>query len=617
MWFSTFISKFYPDRVQIPPNIGNNIFIGNNQIVTKYSISSMVVLEELSDTTPVALTSEVIKAVKNAVPGVYVDVTFKNQNYYPDLGAQGLQSRIRQWVNTVNNKNLSERSRKRAARLLYTVDIARRRHRLFRTQVYFIIRAQNGLQLRQAQKVLESKIDGYKISYRPIKSKVIDHLKYTSLVSNKSGETARDIPTLITSSTVLAEMLPTIMGMNDEKGNYLGLNLFNYSPYNINFRATRKAKNIYVLGLSGHGKTFLVINWALDAYAIGYNICASDLKGNEFVPMTHCVGGVVISLRPESPLYINTLKFNKNEIREGNHKVYYNTRISYTRNMLMYAAMPNKEDVPMVETLVKEFLASYYATAGVLRDNPNTWYRTGNMHPLHLYDAFNKFLSKAHIAKYGVVAERLLDRFKDYFHPSGTNSHMFGKEIDLQYAYSTKMLTFDFGMLNTEGVVDVAAFQIRQQFMDIMNDGYVLHNMQKGEWTYRILEESQIAGEEGLERYAKEFSLRRAQQQVTVMLGNSVTALMESKAASTIIDNINILALGVINKRGRDFVIDEFGLNKHKGLIDDIAENPDYENQFLLVNKMQKHSTTALIKAFVPAHIAGKRLFTTIKTEDD
>lgn len=616
MWFSTLISKFYPDRVQIPPNIGNNIFVGNNQIVTKYSISSMVIIRELSDKTPVALFSEVIKEVKSKVPGVYVDVTVKSTNYYPDLNASGLKSRISQWERTEANAILSARIRDRATRLLYTVKVARKKTKLYKSHIYFIVRANNGLQLKQAMKILEAQLDSYDIAYKAIKSNVLDHLKYTSLLSSRSGDHVRDIPTTITSSTILAEMLPVIQGLNDERGNFLGLNLDNFSPYNINFRASRKAKNIYVLGLSGHGKTFIVITWAIDAYAIGYHICAADMKGNEFVPLANAIGGTVISLRQESKYFLNTLRMSRSAIHDNGPDVYFNTNLGFTKLTLLYAADVRAEDRSLAETLIDEFLENFYAINGVLKDNPMTWYRTDNMHPLHIYDAFKRFLSKEHIRKYGIIAERMLMRFKSYFHKSGSNSHMFGIEIKTEEAYNTKMLVFDFGLLNSEGVRDTAAYNIRNLYMMIMNDGYGIHNLRKGLWTFKILEESQIA-DEYLDIYAKEFSLKRAQQQVTVMLGNSVTAIANHPSASAIIENINILVVGVVNKTGRDYIIKEFGLEEHQDTLNAIATNPDYEHQFLIVNKMQKNATASIIKTYVPRDVAKKRLFTTITTEDE
>lgn len=616
MWFATIISKFYPDRVQIPPNIGNNIFIGNNQIVTKYSISSMIIIRELSEKTPVALFSEVIKEVKNKVPGVYVDVVVKNTNYYPDLQASGLKSRIKQWERTANNTIISERVSRRAARLLYTVSIAKKKVKLYRSHIYFIVRANNGLELKNAIKILEGQLNSYDITYKTIKSNVVDHLKYNSLLSNSAGDYIRDIPATITSSTVLAEMLPIIQGLNDENGNYLGLNLDNYSPYYINYRNSRKAKNIYVVGISGFGKTFLVITWAIDAYVMGFKICAADLKGNEFVPLARAVGGTVISLRQESRYFLNTLKMKKSAVKEGDYEVYFNTNLSYTKLMLQYAANPRKEDIGIVETLIDEFIDNYYASHGVLRDNPMTWYRTENMHPLQLYEAFQRFLSKEHLRRYGIVAERMLMRFKSYFDKNGSNSHMFGIEIDTDDAYNTNMLVFDFGMLNSEGVKDEASYNIRNMFMMIMNDGYSLHNLRNGDWTFKILEESQIA-QDYFDIYSKEFSLRRAQQQVTVMLGNSVTAIANNPNASSIIENINILVVGVVNKTGRKYLVEEFDLHEHEEKLKRIATDPDYEHQFFIMNKMQKNATATVIKAYVPKDVAKKRLFTTITTEDD
>lgn len=617
MWFATAIAKFYPDRVQIPANIGNNVFIGHNQIVTKYSISSMIAIKELSDRTPISLFSEVIKKVKREVPGIYVDVTIKNTIYRPDTNDKGLVNRSKQWTRTMNNKVIPERLKTRAAKLLYTLDVAKsREQRMFRSQIYFIIRAQDGLHLRNAQRSIESALSKHGITYVMIRSKAKDHLEHISMLNNKSGALAKGIPTIITSATLLAELLPAIQGMNDDKGNYLGLNKRNNSPYLIDFRGTNKGKNIWVIGVSGEGKTFLVLNWLLDAFAIGYNICAADIKGNEIVPLCEAVGGSVISLRPESDLYINTLRLDREAVREGQYATYFNNMFDYTLQMMIYAAAPEPGQETATETLLSSLLVNIYKVRGILRDNPNTWNRSSKLNPKVLYEELSRFISKDHHRRYGQLCEVLLERFKNYFSEQGQQSYMFGKEMALSDAYAKRMVVFDFGLLNSEGMINTASFKIRNMFMNIANDGYVLNNARRGIWTMKALEESQIATDQR-DMYSREVTLRRSQKQVTIILGNSAESLADDPSAKSIIDNINILVMGKMNKSSRKFLINEFDLHKKEDLLDSLAENPDYEHTFLLVNKMQKHASDALIRAYVPSHIAKKRLFTTMTSEEE
>ena len=109
--------------------------------------------------------------------------------------------------------------------------------------------------------------------------------------------------------------------------------------------------------------------------------------------------------------------------------------------------------------------------------------------------------------------------------------------------------------------------------------------------------------------------LRRAQNQVTMLLGNSVSALATNPNAKGILENTNVLVLGALNKSSREYLVNEFGLDKESEDLEQLCQNPDLENTFLLVNRMEKDATTALLKAYVPEHVVKGKLFRIVDTE--
>ena len=83
------------------------------------------------------------------------------------------------------------------------------------------------------------------------------------------------------------------------------------------------------------------------------------------------------------------------------------------------------------------------------------------------------------------------------------------------------------------------------------------------------------------------------------------------------IENINILCLGSLNKSSRTFLRDEFGLSDlEQDMLDDIQTNPDMARRFLLVNRMESDSTTALLEARVPESVSQSSLFKIVDTVD-
>ena len=92
MWISTFISAVFNDRGTIPPNIGDNILVTNNVYITKYSLSALIGIVELSNDTPVGFISDLVSTVKRDVPGIIIDTVIKNIPYYIDTKAPGMKS---------------------------------------------------------------------------------------------------------------------------------------------------------------------------------------------------------------------------------------------------------------------------------------------------------------------------------------------------------------------------------------------------------------------------------------------------------------------------------------------------------------------------------------------
>ena len=618
MWMSTFLSTLYKDRGRIPSNIGNNILVMNNEYITKNSINVLILVKEMSEDTPIGWISDMLRHVKNVSHDIVVDVSMKNQPYHVDVKNSGLASRERMWEATLNNEGAPERMKKRCARLIFTAGLARKRVPMFKSRIFITIRAKNGTLLEQGMNAVMGYLNGINAQYKFIKSNMQEYLEYNLIMSDRSSQRTRDIYGNVTSSQTLAELLPCTQGLNDEVGTFLGIDREMDGPYFIDFRSSAKAKNIYVLGLSGHGKTFMVISWLLDFYAQGYNCCIMDIKGNEFNTLTRACGGKTLSMRPTSTFYVNTFVMDKKELKDNDSaRVYFDSRFSLSKEIICIVS-----DLPEVlqatgEALVEEFLRSVYEQLGVLADNPNTWYRSEKINPYFIYDRFIEYLSPAIRQKYSAVAEKMLMRMKMYMSKDGSSSHMFRDAYSYKELLETKMLTFDFGILESGTAVDPVAFRLRVLFMTLINDEYVSYNKAHGEWTVKVLEESQIAEDYLLKIYSKEFTLRRSQNQVTVLLGNSIAALAQNPISMPIIDNINILAIGVVHKSSMNYLINEFGLDKEAEKLNSIHDNPDFENTFLLVNRMQKDATTAMLKVFVPPSVVKGKIYKVVDVEDD
>lgn len=615
MWVSTLISTVFNDRGTIPPNIGNNILVTNNLYVTKNALSAVIMVGEFSDDTVVGFCSDLINTVKSQVSDVTVDISIKNQPYWIDTKQSGMGSRVHTWESIMNNPLTNEKSARRAARQLYTLQVAESGEPMYRSRVYVTVRAREGRTLNRGVKAVTDYLNTCAV-YRRIKNNLKEHLDFMCMISDKSSKFMKNVSWMVTSQQVLAEMFPQAQGLNDSDGTLMGLTHENNAPYWINFRKTANAKNIYVVSKSGFGKTFWTLVPILDGYADGYNVCIMDIKGTEFTAFTKACGGIVLSMRPDDRHFINTFVMDKEAVEDGNYNVYYHKQIRLSKKKMITMCQFTDTESSRGESLIDEFLTTFYRNEGVSSENPNTWIRTKQFHPYDVYDAFDNFVSREIKEKYGDIAISALARMRVYMHRKGNSSHIYQEAYSYRDVLRTKVLTFDFGILeDSASNVDPVVFQLRVMDMEIINDEFVSYKKRHGEWTMKVLEESQVCSDYLLEVYVREMTLRRAQNQVTFLLGNSISALQSKSIAKPLLDSINILVCGVLNDSSQKYLVDEYDLGENnKKKLESIAEDTRYMHTFLLVNRMQQDATTALIKAYVPEKVRDGKLFKVVDT---
>lgn len=616
MWVYTFASLLFNDRGTIPSNIGNNILITNNVYITKNSLSCLISIPEFSTELPISWTSDLLREVKDKVPGVVVDFVFKNKRYWVDRKDTGLQSRIRTWSATVENPNTSARNTERASRLLHSCDIIFERVKTYHTRTYIVVRADTGVKLGRASDEVCTYLDKHHCIYKCIKSNLQMHLEHIAMISDKSQRKMKDIPYTLQTIETLSESLPITQGMNDVKGTLIGLNKRNFAPYYIDFRSSAAAKNIYLGGASGYGKTFLGEAIILDMYAQGYGVLIMDIKGNEFNAFTSATGGIELGLSYNSPMYVNTFVWKQTDAF-GDNIGYADKMMSLSKEMLLIISGMKGDEAETAGALLDSFLLSMYTNIGALKENPNTWTTTERLNPFVVFEHLERYMSYEMRNKYGITADRLIDRLRVYISRNGSNSHMFREPINYADIFDTSVLTFNFGMIENTNMQDSVAFKLKFLFMRILSDEYGAYRKRNGLWTVVIMEEVQIVDDDIMALYTKAITLGRAQNKINILLGNSLSALANNKVAAPMLENFSIYIMGRLNESSRNYAIHEFGLSSDDADdLERIAVDPEYEYTFLLVNKMQKRATTALLSTYVPDRVSKGKLFKVVDTDE-
>jgi hypothetical protein len=609
MWINTLLAHFRSDMGTIPPDIGDEIFIGDNVYVTKDYISSVILIEEFSLDTVLGVCSELLHHIKTIQPSVIVDVTMKASKYELDFGDLALKNRMQALKDSLDSDKIADHVKERNAWMVFSYETMKSGKTTYIARVFVTIRAKQNSILQKALKAAMGYLGEYNIEAKIIKSNLTHYFDFMSPIINRANSASKDIPYVVGTGNSIAELLPTTQGLNDEIGLLLGIDRMSENPYLIDLKGTARAKNFYVLGPSGEGKTFLVLTWLLDAFTQDYRISITDVKGNEFTSFTESCNGSVISMKPGATFYINTFKLDKNAINGKPVMEYYNENMRITKTVLMLICNPTEHNRVKVASLMEEFLQTLYLQVGVVAENPNTWERSSQLTPFKVFEYFMTFVSPSIRNIYSDVIEDVILNFKTYMSPTGTGSDLFRREFDISSVLNSRVVTFDFGMLSDTRVADEVTTSLKYFFSKLVTDAYVANNKKQGLHTIYVMEESQLANAVLREMYAEAMSLRRAQNQINIMLGNSISGLKGDKSAEIILENINIWVLGRLTKANKDYLVNEYSMEEFEPIMDDINVNSDYDRTFLVVNRLNRNTTSAAIKAFVPKDVVNSSVF--------
>lgn len=606
-WVNFILSSIQKDRGRIPDNIGNKMMICNNMYITRYYMNSIIVVESLSTDTPVTLCSMLTNYLRRKGSNAVVDFTFKRQKFDINLKDSGWGSRERSWRNTANavidktdQWSVTEKEQRMAVRCLYTLDKVRAGHKLSKTRIYITLRAKSGSALTRAEKLTYDFLNSINAEYRVLVGDIKKNLEYMSIISDSYSDDIKDIPAIITDNVTASQMFPKSGSPNGTEGCYLGNNLLNHTQFMLDWNTITSARNIYVIDQSGGGKTVIVANWCCSAVENGMAVCIMDIKGNEFNNFVNGTGGYIVSLRQESTGYINSWKMIKEDTDDLHAEAYFRKRIAFSKQqMMILSGLTEEEDKTDFEELLEKFHRALYTSRGVLDSNRNTWHNTDILTPFKVYEMFLDYMTPEMQRKYDKIARKVINGLGMFMSREGSKSYLFEQEFNYADILRAPTLMFDFGIL--EGATDrtdPVIFRLKFAYMRTLNAEYTAYKYSQGIKVFKVLEESQIAvGDPDIMKgYVEEFTLRRAQGQTTILIGNSIKALTDNPMSQALIENVKGILMGRLAPQARETAIKEFALEEYEPLLDVLESGPEYENSFLFINKMQQRPVIPILK---------------------
>ncbi len=609
MWLGYLVALFAKDRGKIPDNIGNRILIENNTFTTKNGMSSVIQLETLSLETPQCFLSRLVEDLRKKGSRATVDMVIKNDNYDVNLGESGLKSRISAWEKAIELDEIPDYEKEVAARCLYTVEQVRKVDKMYKSRLYLVVRAKTGSELVNACKIICKFLTGIQCDYLEITGDLKKVLQYITIVSGRRPSDIKDSKTIVNSERTLMQLLPNSGSLNDSKGLMLGVNVENFSPYLVDFESITSARNLYCYAPSGGGKTVIALYLCCAAVENGWAVCIQDIKGNEFTNFVKGTDGYVVSMRQLSPGYINSFVMHYDEATDDNAELYFRERLAFSKRQLMIlSAIEEFELRSDLEELIDEFLNAMYISLGVLATNRETWRKTEKLDPFVVYDMLMEFMTPELQKRYSKIARKVISEYRMYMSKSGSKSYLFTEEFNYYDIMKARTLMFDFGLLEGSSQdVDRTVFRLKFEYMRKLNAEYVAYKYKHGQKILKILEESQIVVDdpEIMRGYVEEYTLRRAQGQTSLLLGNSVSALAANPISKPLIENVKALILGRMNSDSREEIAKIFGIGEEIEWLDKLGTEAKYENAFLFVNHMQARPSTPILKVLLEQYDDG------------
>lgn len=596
MWLSYLLSMLTKDIGKIPDNIGNNVIVTNNTYITKAFISSIIHVDELGFGTPCVFTEQLVQYLRSKGSTVVVDFTIKNQRFNVQLQESGLKSRVYIWEKQIDSDMLKEETKMRAAGCLYTVDRARQGDSLFKSRIYITLRAKRGTQLTQAEKFVGEFFNSISASYTLISGDMQRYISYVSILSDSRDQALKDVKTVITSPDVLSQILPNTDGYELNKAPYFGINKNNNSLYRLDLSNITMGRNMYIVAPAGVGKTVLALNMCCSAFEKGFAVCVMDIKGNEFTYFARVTGGCVVSLSSVGTEYINSFKMHSLDVGDMPDEVYFKERFNFSKKqLLILSGVEDNEKLIKLDEFLDDFLTSVYISLGAVNSNRNSWFSTDNLTPYVVFDMLTEYLTGTVATKYGKVIEDAYRTWRQYMSKNGSSSYLFRNEFDYNEILNSNTLIFSFGLLN-KNIDNMALFKLKFLYMRKLNADFIRVKSNIGKKVFKVLEESQVVDDDIMQSYVEEITLRRAQGQSTVLLGNSVTALNNRVAAAPIIENMKGIFIGDLPPDAKNVAVKAFNLEPYQELIDTIGSSEEYQNSFVFINRMQPNSLTPILK---------------------
>lgn len=600
-WSEYILNFIYKSKVEIPTDIGQNYKIVGNTLVTNKGFTTLLSAIEYEDTISSNAYTQLIRDVKNLSSDgvkISVHVSSKKSKYLTSKKAN--REQYDNWVEILpalknDNKAVDTARRIYAFEQMksanYTVD--------FTTKVSLYaptldkLKSLQDITLMIANRLgitfleVENDVQGNMLNYMPwmYSSKV--NPARTQAFAQTDVEFAKGFG---------------CTAMKEAAGVCLGLRAKSNVPYLADFKRSSNAKNIYVIAPSGQGKTFLVSTWLQDmSLDDSYRFFITDVKGNEFTSFINDMDGIIINA-VKAGSHLNYFNFLSGSPEEDSS--FFTKRLEKVYELLTLffddADSRYREDII---SIVRSSVETYLLSNGVQREVKSSWKTLS-------FTGWYKHLKNSYLKDIKNTEENkiMYNTLKPFFE----DLSLFSSELDIEKVKNSRAISISIGMITEDESTNKVGTRLANFLSAEICNLYIAHNKAQKLFTTIVNEEAQLVSERDLKRYAKDVSLRRSQNAITIIIANSIKTT-DNPSMRIIIDSITMWVVGKVNREQVDYISNIQELQDK--YVDVIKENSNDRlnlRNFTIIDKINKVVKVDTIYVNLPESIASTKRYKTV-----
>lgn len=414
--------------------------------------------------------------------------------------------------------------------------------------------------------------------------------------------------TMLLSQENMALMLPNkTKGLVNNSGIMIGLDWMTKLPFFVSFFESGAAQVNLIAGKTGCGKTYLSFMIAIMLCGFGVHCSAIDIKGHEWNKIGSFVNVLEVTMSGKNARFVNTLRLDGIKCTRKNCAELYDNAVQGTIDIftIIVSLQENEGNLADLIMILGTAVTKLYSSANVMRDNPDTFYRTAKFRFGDVVEIVSSLEStKSFSENQRRMCKLIRTRSAPFFLSEGRYSDTMKNEITVSEVLESPMVVYNMNKNNAETLDTLDNLKIyMSQFLD--GEKHFLRKQEK-KHTAVFYEELQRCSSLGtLIRSISAKVTGSRSNNLTVFLLLNVISTLNADAFSAVKSNITTKIIGLMANEDIKKLVQEYDcedIEEYMRKIKD-SQTGEYNNCFAVSYNNGIKRDVAVIKSVVPSYM--------------